>query len=135
MAEIDDRAFNAMNTIDPDRNIGGGAIDYSEYEMDMSPKQQRKFIRENVELFKGLYNVDPLADKEKLPFKQWLKALNPERIRLLSEDYEDTQAPRDDTVIISKDIMKQADRHWGGKQGFDEIRNMVLGDFGSRQGY
>ena len=127
MAEIDDRAFNAMNTIDPDRNISGGAIDYSEYEMDMSPKQQRKFIRENAELFKGLYNVDPLADKEKLPFKQWLKALSPERIRLLSEDYEDTQAPRDDTVIISKDIMKQADRHWGGKQGFDAIKNMVLG--------
>ena len=74
-----------------------------------------------------MYNADPLADKERLPFKEWAKALNSERIRLLSEDYEDTEAPRTTETILAKDIMKQADRHWGGKYGFNAIRNMVLG--------
>ena len=126
MAEIDDRAFSAMNTIDPDRNISGGAIEYSEYEMDMTSKQQKDFTRENTTLFRNLYDADPLADKEKLPFKQWLKALSPERVRLLSEDYEGKDAPRDAKTILAKDLMAQASRHWGGKYGFNAIRDMVL---------
>ena len=127
MAEYDNQAFNAMNNASPDMDISGGAMDYSEYEMDMSPKQQKAFIEKNKALFEGLYSADPLADKERLPFKEWTKALNSERIRLLSEDYEDTKAPRKTETILASDIMKQADRHWGGKYGFNAIRNMVLG--------
>ena len=127
MAEIDERAFKYMQQGDPDSDIAGGAMDYSEYEMDMSPEQQEAFIEKNKALFKGLYSADPLADKERLPFKEWAKALNSERIRLLSEDYEDTKAPRKTEAVLAKDIMKQVDRHWGGKYGFNAIRDMVLG--------
>ena len=129
MAEIDDRAFEYMQKGDPDQTISGGAIDYSEYEMDMSPEQQEEFMRENTSLFHDLYNNDPLVDKEKLPFGAWLGALNPERIRLLSEDYSDpdSKAPREPHIILAKNIMQQADKHWGGEEGFDKIRNMALG--------
>ena len=37
MAEYDNQAFNAMNNASPDMDISGGTMDYSEYEMDMSP--------------------------------------------------------------------------------------------------
>ena len=126
MAEIDSKAFDYMNEGDPDKSITGGAIEYSEYEMDMTSKQQKDFTKENTALFRNLYDADPLADKEKLPFKQWLKALSPERVRLLSEDYEGKDAPRDAKTILAKDLMAQASRHWGGKYGFNAIRDMVL---------
>jgi hypothetical protein len=104
-------------------------MEHSEYEMDMSPEQQEDFLRQNTKLFYDLYNVDPLVDKEQLPFGEWLGALSSERVRLLSEDYEDPQnkAPRSPDVILSKDIMNQAGKHWGGEHGFNKIREMALG--------
>ena len=118
MARTDDYAFNAMNSADPDMDVGGGAIRYSEYDMDMSPRQQN--------LFKRLYNVDPLVDQKKLPYKNWLKALSAERIRELSEDYQDEQAPRNPATIIAKSLIDQAGKHWGGAEGFELIRKMGL---------
>jgi len=47
MAEIDSKAFDYMNAGDPDKYITGGAMEYSEYEMDMTPKQQKKFLKNN----------------------------------------------------------------------------------------
>jgi|TARA_Y100000310_G_scaffold224122_1_gene225971 hypothetical protein len=129
MAEIDDRAFKFMQQGDPDKYITGGAVEYSEYEMDMSPTQQEDFMRQNTKLFQGLYNIDPLVDREKLPFSEWLEVLSPERIKLLADDYGDpeSKAPRDPEVILSKDIMNQAGKHWGGEKGFKFIKDMVLG--------
>ena len=127
MASLDERAFKYMQQGDPDSNITGGAMDYSEYEMDMSPEQQEGFLRTNTELFNNLYNADPLADKERLPFANWLKELSPEYVMELTNEYSEKQAPRDSRVVIAKYLMKQADKHWGGKHGLDKIRNMALG--------
>ena len=126
MARTDDYAFNAMNSADPDMDVGGGAIRYSQYEMDMSPRQQKLFRSESSDLFKRLYNVDPLVDQKKLPYKNWLKALSAERIRELSEDYQDEQAPRNPATIIAKSLIDQAGKHWGGAEGFELIRKMGL---------
>ena len=135
MARTDDYAFNAMNAGDPDMDaVTGGAIRYSEYDMDMSPKQQKLFRSESSDLFKKLYNADPLADKEKLPYKNWLKTLSAERIKGLSEDYQDKQAPRNPENIIAKSLMSQASKHWGGIEGFESIRRMSLAEEGRRVG-
>ena len=129
MADPDSIAFDYMKEGDPDKYITGGAIEHSEYEMDMSPEEQEDFLRENTRLFNDLYQVDPLADKEKLPFVNWLRALNEDYVMMLSEDYADTEkkSPREPEAIISKDIMAQADKHWGGKHGLDKIRELALG--------
>ena len=107
-----------------------GASTYSEYEMDMSPTQQEDYMRENMDLFKKLYNTDPLVDHEKLSYPSWLKMIDPERIKLYSEEYDDTtkKRPFNPEIIISNDIMKQADKHWGGEPGVNEMRKMLLGE-------
>ena len=43
MARENNYAFDAMNKVDPDNDITGGAIMYSEFEMDMTPTQQKKY--------------------------------------------------------------------------------------------
>ena len=43
MADYDDVAFDAMNKANPDRDITGGAIMYSQFEMDMSPREQENY--------------------------------------------------------------------------------------------
>jgi|TARA_Y100000310_G_scaffold114107_1_gene112593 hypothetical protein len=126
MAQEDKYAFDAMNAADPDRNITGGAMEYSEYEMDMSPKQQKSFEKKTLDLFRNLYNVDPLVDQKKLPYKSWLKTLSSERIEELSKEYEDVKAPRNPEAIIANDLIKQASKHWGGVEGFELIRKMGL---------
>ena len=131
MAQEDKYAFDAMNAADPDRNITGGAMEYSEYEMDMSPKQQKSFEKKTLDLFRNLYNADPLVDQKKLPYKSWLKTLSSERIKELSKEYEDVKAPRNPEAIIANDLIKQASKHWGGAEGFELIRKMGLeGDKG-----
>ena len=126
MAEIDDKAFKYMREGSPDNNITGGAIEYSQYEMDMTPAQQKDFATETLSLFKNLYNVDPLVDQKKLPYKSWLKTLSSERIKELSKEYEDVTAPRNPEAIIANDLIKQASKHWGGVEGFELIRKMGL---------
>ena len=126
MAQEDKYAFDAMNAADPDRNITGGAMEYSEYEMDMSPKQQKSFEKKTLDLFRNLYNADPLVDQKKLPYKSWLKTLSSERIEELSKEYEDVKAPRNPEAIIANDLIKQASKHWGGVEGFESIRQMGL---------
>ena len=126
MAEIDNRAFESMKESAPEKNFTGGAIEYSEYEMDMTPMQQRLFKKETADLFRNLYNADPLVDQKKLPYRAWLQALSTERIKGLTEEYEDREAPRSPETIIANDLMKQASKHWGGAEGFESIRKMSL---------
>ena len=126
MAEIDSKAFNYMREGSPDNNITGGAIEYSQYEMDMTPVQQKNFEKETLTLFKNLYNVDPLVNRKKLPYKSWLKVLSSERIEQLSKEYEDVKAPRNSEAIIANDLIKQVSKHWGGVEGFELIRKMGL---------
>ena len=79
MAKLDNYAFDAMNTVDPDPNITGGAIKYSEYEMDMTPKDQSKYKQTLLNTLDVAYGRDP--NKGKLNFKNWLKNLNPDIVK------------------------------------------------------
>ena len=125
MPHEDKYAFDAMNAADPEMDVTGGAIKYSEYEMDMTPSEQKNFEKETFSLFQSLYNVDPLVDRKKLPYKSWLKTLNSERIEELSKEYEDVEAPRNPETIIANDIMRKASKHWGGTEGFESLRKMA----------
>ena len=89
MAEIDDRAFNAMGIIDPDRDISGGAIDYSEYEMDMSPTDQKKYRETVLNTLDSSYRGDP--HKGKLGFADWLDNLKPELIKERALKWQDVR--------------------------------------------
>ena len=93
MAEIDNKAFDYMNEGDPDQSITGGAIEYSEYEMDMTPSQQKGYEKDLMNALSINYRSDP--DKGKLDFHSWLKELRPdlimERARKWEELREDTR--------------------------------------------
>ena len=78
MANYDNYAFDAMNENNPDRDITGGAIAYSEYEMDMTPKQQEKYRKTLMGTLEGDYRSDP--HKGKLDFNKWLDNLKPELV-------------------------------------------------------
>ena len=93
MAEIDSKAFDYMNEGDPDQTITGGAIEYSEYEMDMTPSQQKGYEKDLMNALSMNYRSDP--HKGKLKFDNWLKELRPdlvmERARKWEELREDTK--------------------------------------------
>jgi hypothetical protein len=94
MAEIEDKyAFDAMNVADPDMDVTGGAIEYSEYEMDMTPREQKDYEKNLMNALSMNYRSDP--DKGKLNFESWLKELRPdlitERARKWEELREDAQ--------------------------------------------
>ena len=93
MAEIDSKAFDYMNEGDPDKSITGGAIEYSEYEMDMTPSQQKGYEKDLMNALSMNYRSDP--HKGKLDFDSWLKELRPdlvmERARKWEELREDTK--------------------------------------------
>ena len=78
MANYDNYAFDAMNENNPDRDITGGAIAYSEYEMDMTPKQQEKYRKTLMGTLEGAYRSDP--HKGKLDFNKWLDNLKPDLV-------------------------------------------------------
>ena len=94
MAEIEDKyAFDSMNVADPDMDVTGGAIEYSEYEMDMTPKEQKSYKKDLMDSLSMNYRSD--LDKGKLNFESWLKELRPdliaERARKWEELREDAQ--------------------------------------------
>ena len=93
MAEIDSKAFDYMNEGDPDQTITGGAIEYSEYEMDMTPSEQKGYEKNLMDALSMNYRSDP--HKGKLDFDSWLKELRPdlvmERARKWEEFREDAK--------------------------------------------
>ena len=128
MAGEDNYAFNEMMNVDPDKYITGGAMEHSEYEMDMSPKQQEDFLRKNAELFMELYESDPNIERRKISFSSYLENLDPKLISMRADDYDNE--PVDDTgfpdryIMISKGIDNLSKKHYGD---VDRLRNMVLG--------
>ena len=93
MPHEDKYAFDAMNAADPDMNMTGGAIEYSSYEMDMSPREQKGYEKNLKDALSMSYRSDP--HKGKLGFQDWLKELRPdlvlERARKWEELREDTK--------------------------------------------
>ena len=130
MAEIDDRAFSALRKGAPDKRIfdEGGAIEYSEYEMDMTSRQQEKYLEKNARLFKRLYDTDPNVDRKKLPYKSYLENLDVELIRMRADDYDKQTVGKDDLpsphYVAARDVDRLSRRHYGD---IDRLRNMALG--------
>ena len=129
MAEIaDNKAFDYMQEADPDKYITGGAMEHSEYEMDMSPEEQEEFLRLNTHFFNKLYETDPLVDKEKLSFKSYLENLDPELIKMRADDIDQQPVGEDGQpgphFVVSKGIDRLSRKHYGD---IDRLRNMVLG--------
>ena len=100
MARTDDYAFNAMNAGDPDMDaITGGAITYSEFEMDMAPKQQEKYRKTLMNTLDTAYRSDP--NKGRLGFSDWLDNLRPDLVLERANKWEE--------VRNDKDAMNQMD--------------------------
>jgi len=93
MPHEDKYAFDAMNAADSDMDLTGGAIEYSSYEMDMSPREQKGYEKNLVDALSMSYRGDP--HKGKLGFQDWLKELRPDlvmdRARKWEELREDTK--------------------------------------------
>ena len=97
MARTDDYAFNAMNTADPDNDIGGGAIAYSQFEMDMTPKEQKKYQETLLNTLDSAYRSDP--HKGRLGFADWLDNLRPDLVMERARKWEEA---RDDKEVMDK---------------------------------
>ena len=93
MARENNYAFDAMNKADPDNDITGGAIMYSEFEMDMTPTQQKKYRDTLLNTLDSSYRGDP--HKGKLGFADWLDNLKPELIRERALKWEEVRHDRD----------------------------------------
>ena len=99
MANIDEKAFDAMNRVAPDNDITGGAIMYSEFEMDMTPTEQKKYRDTLLNTLDTSYRRDP--HKGRLGFKDWLDNLKP---GLIGE-----RALKWEEVRHDKDVMNEMD--------------------------
>ena len=93
MPHEDNNAFNMMNNADPDNDITGGAIMYSEFEMDMTPTQQKKYRDTLLNTLDTSYRGDP--HKGKLGFADWLDNLNPELIKERALKWEEVRGDKD----------------------------------------
>ena len=86
MMDQDNHAFNNMQQVSPDQAIDGGAINYSAYSMDLAPNEQKMAAGVDEKLLNEAYELDPNVDKEKVSFRNYLDWLNPELLKLRSED-------------------------------------------------
>jgi len=133
MANYDNYAFDSMNEADPDKNIDGGAIAYSEYEMDMTPKQQSKYKDTLMNTLDSAYRQDP--HKGKLDFNNWLKNLKPdlvmERARKFRETRETEGAvekmdPDEYATIESSGLLENLLRKHTGR--LEDVRDIIGSD-------
>ena len=93
MPQEDNYAFDAMNKAAPDNDITGGAIMYSEFEMDMTPKQQKQYRQTLLNTLDTAYSRDP--NKGKLGFADWLDNLRPDLVKERALKWEEVRHDRD----------------------------------------
>ncbi len=93
MANLDDYAFGAMNNADPEKDITGGAMFYSEFEMAMTPKQQQQYRSTVLGTLDSVYRHDP--NKGRLNFSDWLDNLKPEVVRERALEWEKVRHDKD----------------------------------------
>ena len=98
----DNLAFNAMYDPmeDSDRMfVEGGAFTLSEYEHNMTPKEQKAFENTLVKRLELAYARDPY--KQNLDFNHWLKTLKPELYRERSKKMDDIRSTNFGTQTLS----------------------------------
>jgi len=133
MAREDNYAFNAMNKVAPDNDITGGAIMYSEFEMDMSPTQQKKYRDTILNTLDSSYRGDP--HKGKLGFTDWLDNLKPDLIKERALKWEEVRHDRDvmnemnpDEFSLLEDaglLQNLLDKHTGR---LEDVRDVIGSD-------
>ena len=85
------KAFDAMNNAaNDDMYTMGGSIFTSEYEQNMSPKDQKNYESLVMEEFMAAYQSDP--HKGGLDFKHWLKTLNFDLLEERARKFDDVRA-------------------------------------------
>ena len=89
----DAMAWNKMKEGDPDKYITGGAIEYSKYEMDMKPADQKKYKTAVLQSLDSAYKGDP--HKGKLGFKDWLKNLKPELVKERAKKWDELRGDKE----------------------------------------
>ena len=133
MADYDNKAFGAMNAVAPDRDITGGAIMYSEFEMDMTPKEQERYKKSVMSALDSSYRHDP--NKGKLGFSDWLDKLRPdlviERARKWEEvrndeDVMNQMDPKEFSVLEDAGMLEGLLRHHTGR--LEDVRDIIGSD-------
>ena len=132
MAEIDDKAFEAMNANSPDKDITGGTIAYSEFEMDMSPREQKKYQKTLLTTLDTASRKDP--HKGKLGFSDWLDNLKPslvlERARKWEELREDkkvsTMDPEEFSLLENSGLLQNLLQKHTGR--LEDVRDIIGSD-------
>ena len=133
MAREDNYAFDAMNRVAPDNDITGGAIMYSEFEMDMTPTEQKKYRDTLLNTLDTSYLRDP--NKGRLGFKDWLDNLKPELIgeRALKweevrhdKDVMNEMDPKEFSVLESSGLLQNLlEKHTGR---LEDVRDVIGSD-------
>ena len=133
MAREDNYAFDAMNRVAPDNDITGGAIMYSEFEMDMSPKDQKKYRETVLNTLDSSYRGDP--HKGKLGFADWVDNLKPELIKERALKWEEVRHDKDvinkmnpDEFSLLEDagfLQNLLDKHTGR---LEDVRDIIGSD-------
>ena len=133
MPHKDNLAFNAMNNIDPDKDITGGAIMYSQFEMDMSPKEQERYRRTLMNTLDTTYRSDP--HKGKLGFADWLDNLRPDLVQERARKWEevrndnevmDKMDPKESSVLEDSGLLQTLlEKHTGR---LEDVRDVIGSD-------
>jgi len=133
MARENNYAFDAMNRVAPDNDITGGAIMYSEFEMDMSPKEQKRYRDTVLNTLDSAYRKDP--HKGRLGFRDWLDNLKPELVRERALKWQDVRHDKDvmnemnpDEFSLLEDaglLQNLLDKHTGR---LEDVRDVIGSD-------
>ena len=133
MARENNYAFDAMNRVAPDNDITGGSIMYSEFEMDMSPKEQKKYRDTVLNTLDSSYRGDP--HKGRLGFADWIDNLNPELIKERALKWEEVRDNKDVMNEMNPDefsllenaglLQNLLDKHTGR---LEDVRDVIGSD-------
>ena len=138
MARTDDYAFNSMNTGDPDMDITGGAIMYSEFEMDMGQKEQAQYKKTLLTALDNAYRneMDHVkGDYPRIDFDKWVSLMDneiiKERVYKLEEikhdkDIMNKMDPKEYSVLEDAGMLQSLlEKHTGR---VEDIRDIIGSD-------
>ena len=138
MARTDDYAFNSMNTGDPDMDITGGAIMYSEFEMDMGQKEQSQYKKTLLTALDNAYRneMDHVkGDYPRIDFDKWVSLMDneiiKERVYKLEEikhdkDIMNKMDPKEYSVLEDAGMLQSLlEKHTGR---VEDIRDIIGSD-------
>ena len=138
MARENNYAFDAMNKVDPDNDITGGAIMYSEFEMDMGQKEQAQYKKTLLTALDNAYRneMDHVkGDYPRIDFDKWVSLMDneiiKERVYKLEEikhdkDIMNKMDPKEYSVLEDAGMLQSLlEKHTGR---VEDIRDIIGSD-------